>query len=564
MNHIKRSALAVMAISLLTGTAGAIPWIFQPTTQHGSLGNNYDEFQNYGGSPYYHDGIDIMSGAGGVLVYSATDGWMTHETSGTMYGGLMIGDQYVAGATGWLYWHMPNTTYPFNVGDQIYTGDYIGDVATWSVSSFHHVHFNRVVGTGGLPWGWYSSIENPLEFLQPIAEPDAPTIYNATGQNLLAFCVNNTSTYLNPTSLSGDVDIIAKIGDKIWNNHWEVIPYRIAYTIAGGSITDTRQAFVFNGLLPVSSTVLGVVYKDDATCNTEGNYNARNFFFVLTNNDGDTLIETTDNAGMWHTAGYPGGPYTVTVQAWDRGGNTSQNSMNVTVVGAPSYDVTVDLTPTSSLILPPTGGTITYDLNIHNNEITTATFDVWIEMTFPSGSTSLILLRNNVALAANGTILRSLSQFIPGRAPDGTYVYTAKVGYHPHNVWSSDSFTFTKGLDAFSVGPWVDKMGVSGWDDPVEAVETATAVSKRTDLISAYPNPFNPSTALTFRLTASSHVNLQVYDTAGRLAAELVNGWREAGTHEVTFDASHLPSGIYLARISAGSSTSVQKIVLMK
>lgn len=84
MNHIKGSALIAVTVALLSGTAGAIPWIFQPTNQHGSLGNNYDEFQNYGGSPYYHDGIDIMSGAGGVHVYSASDGWMTHETSGTM------------------------------------------------------------------------------------------------------------------------------------------------------------------------------------------------------------------------------------------------------------------------------------------------------------------------------------------------------------------------------------------------------------------------------------------------------------------------------------------------
>jgi hypothetical protein len=44
----------------------------------------------------------------------------------------------------------------------------------------------------------------------------------------------------------------------------------------------------------------------------------------------------------------------------------------------------------------------------------------------------------------------------------------------------------------------------------------------------------------------------------------LVNGWRDAGVHEVTFDGSGLPSGIYLARLEAGSGVKVMKLVLMK
>jgi hypothetical protein len=78
------------------------------------------------------------------------------------------------------------------------------------------------------------------------------------------------------------------------------------------------------------------------------------------------------------------------------------------------------------------------------------------------------------------------------------------------------------------------------------------------------PNPFNPTTALSYQLSANSLVSLRVYDTAGRLVAELVNGWRDAGDHEITFDASGLPSGIYLARLSADGFTQTQKLVLMK
>jgi flagellar hook assembly protein FlgD len=71
-------------------------------------------------------------------------------------------------------------------------------------------------------------------------------------------------------------------------------------------------------------------------------------------------------------------------------------------------------------------------------------------------------------------------------------------------------------------------------------------------------------TALSFELQAASLVTLKVYDTAGRLVTTLVDGWREAGTHEMTFDGSKLASGIYLAKMQAGEFTAVQKLVLIK
>jgi len=48
------------------------------------------------------------------------------------------------------------------------------------------------------------------------------------------------------------------------------------------------------------------------------------------------------------------------------------------------------------------------------------------------------------------------------------------------------------------------------------------------------------------------------------MVKELVNGWKAAGVHTVTFDGSNLPSGIYLARLEAGNFTQTQKLVLLK
>ncbi len=558
-----RCAALVIALGLLVNIAAAVPWMYDPTSQPGSLGNNYCEFQNYGGAPYYHDGIDVMQNTGGIPVYSVSDGWMTHETAGTMYGGLMIGDQYVAGATGWLYWHLPNSTYPFNVGDRIYTGDYIGDIAYWSVSNFHHTHFNRVTGTSGLPWGWYISIENPLELLVPDTDLQPPLVHDAVGTDLLAFCNNNTSTYLSPLSLRGDVDIIAKLGDKFYNNTWEIIPYRIEYTISSPAIVDHHLAFVFDDLLPASTTV-STVFKDDATCNSEGNYTYRNFFFILTNNDGDNTIEVNDNAGTWHTAGYPAGTYTVTVQAYDEYGNLTQDSMDVNVLATTTYDISVTLTPTSSLALPASGGTINYTAEVHNNGTTTAIFDAWIIMTYPSGSTSLMLLRT-LSLPGGGTVLRNLSQTIAGSEPNGNYSYDGYVGYYPYNDWATSGFTFTKGLDFNGAGSWMDQTNLSGWEETPEAdYPVASETSQDFDLVKAYPNPCNPTATLSFALPEASQTSLKVYDLAGREVATLVNGWKTAGNYQVVFDAANLPSGLYVYRLQAGSFSSTGKIMLMK
>jgi len=79
-----------------------------------------------------------------------------------------------------------------------------------------------------------------------------------------------------------------------------------------------------------------------------------------------------------------------------------------------------------------------------------------------------------------------------------------------------------------------------------------------------YPNPFNASTVLSYQLPVASNVSLRVYDTAGRLVETLVDGWRSAGAHELTFDASGLPSGMYVYRILAGEWTESAKMILLK
>lgn len=80
-----------------------------------------------------------------------------------------------------------------------------------------------------------------------------------------------------------------------------------------------------------------------------------------------------------------------------------------------------------------------------------------------------------------------------------------------------------------------------------------------------FPNPFNPSTSISFDLSKSSNVNLSVYDVNGKLVATLVNGRIEAGKHSVAWNAGkNIPSGIYFAKLQSEGLNSVLKMTLLK
>ncbi len=79
-----------------------------------------------------------------------------------------------------------------------------------------------------------------------------------------------------------------------------------------------------------------------------------------------------------------------------------------------------------------------------------------------------------------------------------------------------------------------------------------------------HPNPFNPTTIITYTLSAKTLITLKVFDVLGKEIATLVNKEIEAGRHEVQFDASQIPSGMYFYRLAAGNFIETKKMVLMK
>jgi 2',3'-cyclic-nucleotide 2'-phosphodiesterase (5'-nucleotidase family) len=83
-------------------------------------------------------------------------------------------------------------------------------------------------------------------------------------------------------------------------------------------------------------------------------------------------------------------------------------------------------------------------------------------------------------------------------------------------------------------------------------------------LSQSYPNPFNPSTTISYTLPVNGIVMLKIYNSLGQEVVTLINGQSTAGTHEVVWDASKFASGVYFYRLQTASYTETKKMYLLK
>jgi len=79
-----------------------------------------------------------------------------------------------------------------------------------------------------------------------------------------------------------------------------------------------------------------------------------------------------------------------------------------------------------------------------------------------------------------------------------------------------------------------------------------------------YPNPFNPATTIRFQLPEGGNTILKIYDILGKEVATLVNEYKTAGTHQVTFNATQLSSGIYFYTLQSGGNYITKQMMLIK
>jgi len=95
-------------------------------------------------------------------------------------------------------------------------------------------------------------------------------------------------------------------------------------------------------------------------------------------------------------------------------------------------------------------------------------------------------------------------------------------------------------------------------------VEAEILTPNKYNLAQNFPNPFNPSTKISYSIPQAGEVSINIYSVVGELITTLVNTKQEAGTYEVEFDASSLTSGIYFYTLASGEYSQTNKMILMK
>lgn len=137
------------------------------------------------------------------------------------------------------------------------------------------------------------------------------------------------------------------------------------------------------------------------------------------------------------------------------------------------------------------------------------------------------------------------------------YVTSATQNVEPLDEVAVSGNTFTAVLGPNSVTTFVS-------DDRVVSSEAGALPPTAYQLRPNYPNPFHAATTISYTVPRTSDITLEVFDVLGRKVATLAEGTVAAGSHQVAFDASHLPAGVYVCQLRAGDAVVTQRMTLMK
>jgi len=173
----------------------------------------------------------------------------------------------------------------------------------------------------------------------------------------------------------------------------------------------------------------------------------------------------------------------------------------------------------------------------------------------------------NMNVAANTTLIFTtylvgaydLNQYTTGNKGDSDAGYLEGERYSKVGISDADMELWP---DWF-VHPWDSNFWLQGTLQilPVEEVELSPTVYS---LSQNYPNPFNPSTTIHFTVPQNTQVTLKIYNVLGKEVGTLLDQVVPSGNHEVQFDATGIPSGVYFYTLTAGNFVEYKKMMLMK
>jgi hypothetical protein len=147
---------------------------------------------------------------------------------------------------------------------------------------------------------------------------------------------------------------------------------------------------------------------------------------------------------------------------------------------------------------------------------------------------------------------------------DGTYSINGLADGNYTLVSNTVSYQDAQISNIIVDGESVQEVNLLLNPDGVTGIENNSLTVTQYELSQNYPNPFNPSTTISYSLPTDGFVSLTIYNAIGQKVASLINGIVKAGSHQVTFNASTLSTGIYFYRLEAGNFVSTKKMILIK
>jgi hypothetical protein len=325
-----------------------IPWPFYPFDKPVTVWNHYEQHMGYGTADYayLHQGLDLIIPIQ-EPTYTVQQGIVKGVLTlgGNLYWRIAVSPVNEPGrSNGWLYAHLIESSIPVFTGDTVDIHEYLGDIVAWT-ADWGHIHFVEI-NDSGLVW-FYDDNEwginfNPLLALHPLYDTIPPVIQNAWENYKFIYCINETSDYLEPDSLHGEIDIIIKVVDYIGDSEWQQPAFKSYYHIerlSDNYIVKPRElGHILNHSYSMYSSTYytpyaKVLYKLDELFPAPFWMNPeRDYFHIITNNNGDEFIDSTDRYLSLDTRLYEDGWYRIHVEVFDPSGNMASDSMDVKFV----------------------------------------------------------------------------------------------------------------------------------------------------------------------------------------------------------------------------------------
>ncbi len=234
------------------------------------------------------------------------------------------------------------------------------------------------------------------------------------------------------------------------------------------------------------------------------------------------------------------------------------------------FDCATDVAVAAEVIdgpvtIPPGGGPFSFEVRLTNTTASIQTVDVWVSADLSNGlERDVVAGPRTITMPPGFDGTGQVTLTVPSIAPAGVSTGVVKVGDFPGGPTDAARFTITKESSLTAVATTgSDEWQVEAFDFAVEEGEAAARTDETVSL-AAYPTPFAAQTTVRYALGETGAVRLAVYDVLGREVAVLTDGQAEAGAHEAVFDASELPSGVYLVRLEAASTVQTTSVTLLR